>query len=125
MSSSPADRRAAQPVARTAQQRRTIFSAGSPICAGPNTDEEGPPQGPSYAANEHVHAKNPFSRHELMRDASEPMRDQAEREFAGEDVLQVEPADFERIYQLYFSFTWRVLGHLGVKPHAIDDAVQE
>ena len=53
------------------------------------------------------------------------MRAQAEREFAGEDVLQVEPADFERIYQLYFSFTWRVLGHLGVKPHAIDDAGQE
>ncbi|HTV20765.1 MAG TPA: RNA polymerase sigma factor [Polyangiaceae bacterium] len=53
------------------------------------------------------------------------MRAQAEREFAGEGTLELESADFERIYQQYFSFTWRVLGHLGVKPHALDDAVQE
>ena len=60
-----------------------------------------------------------------MRDASEPMRAQAEREFAAEGTLDGDSADFERIYQQYFSFTWRVLGHLGVKPHALDDAVQE
>jgi RNA polymerase sigma-70 factor (ECF subfamily) len=33
--------------------------------------------------------------------------------------------DFRQLYQLYFGFTWRVLGHLGVPSHALDDAVQE
>ena len=33
--------------------------------------------------------------------------------------------DFRQLYQLYFGFTWRVLGHLGVPAHALDDAVQE
>jgi RNA polymerase sigma-70 factor, ECF subfamily len=33
--------------------------------------------------------------------------------------------DFEQLYALYFGFTWRVLRHLGVPPHAIDDVVQE
>jgi RNA polymerase sigma-70 factor (ECF subfamily) len=64
-----------------------------------------------------------------MRDASEPIRAHAERAFtgegAGEGALPMDPAEFDRLYQLYFGFTWRVLGHLGVKPHAIDDAVQE
>jgi RNA polymerase sigma-70 factor, ECF subfamily len=32
---------------------------------------------------------------------------------------------FERLYELHFSFTWRVLEHLGVPRHGIDDAVQE
>lgn len=36
-----------------------------------------------------------------------------------------EAPDFRRLYQLYFGFTWRVLGHLGVPAHALDDAVQE
>jgi RNA polymerase sigma-70 factor (ECF subfamily) len=35
------------------------------------------------------------------------------------------PPDFEQLYALYFGFTWRVLGHLGVAPHSLDDAVQE
>jgi RNA polymerase sigma-70 factor (ECF subfamily) len=48
-----------------------------------------------------------------------------ERDFAGESALAIEVPDFDRLYQLYFGFTWRVLGHLGVKSHAIDDAVQE
>jgi RNA polymerase sigma-70 factor (ECF subfamily) len=38
---------------------------------------------------------------------------------------RVEPPAFEQLYQLYFGFTWRVLGHLGVAAHGIDDAVQE
>jgi RNA polymerase sigma-70 factor (ECF subfamily) len=33
--------------------------------------------------------------------------------------------DFERLYTLYFGFTWRVLRHLGVPLHAVDDVVQE
>jgi len=33
--------------------------------------------------------------------------------------------DFERLYAIYFSFTWRVLRHLGVPAPAMDDAVQE
>lgn len=65
----------------------------------------------------------------MMRDASEPMLARGERAFAGEGedegTLAIEPPDFEQLYQLYFGFTWRVLGHLGVKSHAIDDAVQE
>lgn len=60
-----------------------------------------------------------------MRDASEPLRAHDERDFAGEGALAVEAPDFEQLYQLYFGFTWRVLGHLGVKSHALDDAVQE
>jgi RNA polymerase sigma-70 factor, ECF subfamily len=32
---------------------------------------------------------------------------------------------FERLYELHFSFTWRVLEHLGVPRHGLDDAVQE
>jgi RNA polymerase sigma-70 factor (ECF subfamily) len=35
------------------------------------------------------------------------------------------PPDFEQLYALYFGFTWRVLGHLGVAAHSLDDAVQE
>lgn len=35
------------------------------------------------------------------------------------------PEQFEELYALYFGFTWRVLRHLGVPPHAIDDVVQE
>lgn len=35
------------------------------------------------------------------------------------------PPDFEQLYSLYFGFTWRVLGHLGVAAHSLDDAVQE
>lgn len=32
---------------------------------------------------------------------------------------------FEQLYALHFDFSWRVLGHLGVPAHALDDAVQE
>jgi len=32
---------------------------------------------------------------------------------------------FETLYSLYFGFTWRVLGHLGVPARSMDDAVQE
>lgn len=60
-----------------------------------------------------------------MRDGSEPLRAHTERDFVGEAAVPIEPADFERLYHRYFGFTWRVLGHLGVKPHALDDAVQE
>jgi RNA polymerase sigma-70 factor, ECF subfamily len=35
------------------------------------------------------------------------------------------PEDFEQLYALYFGFTWRVLRHLGVPAHAVDDVVQE
>jgi RNA polymerase sigma-70 factor (ECF subfamily) len=35
------------------------------------------------------------------------------------------PPAFEQLYALYFGFTWRVLGHLGVAPHSLDDAVQD
>jgi len=35
------------------------------------------------------------------------------------------PASFETLYSLYFGFTWRVLGHLGVPARSMDDAVQE
>jgi len=119
------DRRGARPDAPAPRQVGTIFDSRSPIATSPNTDEEGPSQGPRDASASHVYAKNPFHRHQLMRDASEPIRAPAERDFAGESTLQLESADFEQLYQLYFGFTWRVLGHLGVKPHAIDDAVQE
>jgi RNA polymerase sigma-70 factor, ECF subfamily len=33
--------------------------------------------------------------------------------------------EFERLHALYFGFTWRVLGHLGVPDHALDDVAQE
>ncbi|HWO10802.1 MAG TPA: sigma-70 family RNA polymerase sigma factor [Polyangiaceae bacterium] len=33
--------------------------------------------------------------------------------------------EFETLYALYFGFTWRVLGHLGVPTRSMDDAVQE
>lgn len=32
---------------------------------------------------------------------------------------------FERLYQDYFSFTWRTLRALGIPKHALDDAAQE
>ena len=35
------------------------------------------------------------------------------------------PLSFEALYSLYFGFTWRVLGHLGVPARSMDDAVQE
>jgi len=35
------------------------------------------------------------------------------------------PPAFEQLYALYFGFTWRVLAHLGVASHSLDDAVQE
>jgi RNA polymerase sigma-70 factor, ECF subfamily len=34
-------------------------------------------------------------------------------------------APFETVYAMYFGFTWRVLGHLGVPARSMDDAVQE
>jgi RNA polymerase sigma-70 factor (ECF subfamily) len=34
-------------------------------------------------------------------------------------------AEFERLYALYFDFTWRVLRHLGLPAALMDDAVQE
>jgi RNA polymerase sigma-70 factor, ECF subfamily len=46
----------------------------------------------------------------------------------GGEVAPGEPRQvpsFEQLYALYFGFTWRVLGHLGVPDHALDDAVQE
>ena len=39
------------------------------------------------------------------------------------EPMEVPP--FGQLYALYFDFTWRVLGHLGVADHALDDAVQE
>jgi RNA polymerase sigma-70 factor (ECF subfamily) len=60
-----------------------------------------------------------------MRDGSESARAQTGADGTAEATPQVEPPAFEQLYQLYFGFTWRVLGHLGVKAHGIDDAVQE
>lgn len=37
----------------------------------------------------------------------------------------IAPPEFERLHALYFGFTWRVLGHLGVPDHALDDVAQE
>jgi RNA polymerase sigma-70 factor, ECF subfamily len=52
---------------------------------------------------------------------------QAERVSRGETQAPPAPdsADFERLYALYFDFTWRVLRQLGVPDAAMDDAVQE
>ena len=44
---------------------------------------------------------------------------------AGTAEARLRPEDFEQLYTLYFGFTWRVLRHLGVPAHAIDDVVQE
>ena len=60
-----------------------------------------------------------------MRDASESARAYVELDESGDAVSAGDPPAFEQLYQLYFGFTWRVLGHLGVKSSAIDDAVQE
>src|SRR4029450_4584828 len=66
-----------------------------------------------------------------MPDGSDSAREHtsSDREAAGEcaaaSVRCGEPPGFEQLYQLYFGFTWRVLGHLGVTAHGIDDAVQE
>jgi RNA polymerase sigma-70 factor, ECF subfamily len=53
--------------------------------------------------------------------------DSAQAHAGGEPApaARVAPPAFEQLYQLYFGFTWRVLGHLGVTGHGIDDAVQE
>jgi RNA polymerase sigma-70 factor (ECF subfamily) len=86
--------------------------------------------------NAHAHGKNPSDQEgRLMPDGSNPGsvsvesgRGVSERGEAGRAVAgapHVEPPPFEQLYQLYFGFTWRVLGHLGVAAHGIDDAVQE
>ena len=53
--------------------------------------------------------------------------DSAQAHTAGEpsSSARAAPPAFEQLYQLYCGFTWRVLGHLGVTGHGIDDAVQE
>jgi RNA polymerase sigma-70 factor (ECF subfamily) len=55
--------------------------------------------------------------------------DSVQAHTAGEPVPstapRVAPPAFEQLYQLYFGFTWRVLGHMGVTGQGIDDAVQE
>jgi RNA polymerase sigma-70 factor, ECF subfamily len=45
----------------------------------------------------------------------------------GDDTERTAPVElsFERLYELHFSFSWRVLEHLGVPRRCIDDAVQE
>ena len=51
-------------------------------------------------------------------------REAAPLERSGPEPSPAPPA-FEQLYTLYFGFTWRVLGHLGVPPHGLDDAVQD
>jgi RNA polymerase sigma-70 factor, ECF subfamily len=60
-----------------------------------------------------------------MPDGADSARTHMESERVGASPPCVEPPGFEQLYQLYFGFTWRVLGHLGVTAHGIDDAVQE
>jgi RNA polymerase sigma-70 factor, ECF subfamily len=75
----------------------------------------------------HLQRKNhTLSKTQLMQDGSETALVRAgEDGSAGEGTPPVEAPAFEHLYQLYFGFTWRVLGHLGVSAHGIDDAVQE
>jgi RNA polymerase sigma-70 factor, ECF subfamily len=61
----------------------------------------------------------------MMREASESARAYVELDESGDALSDGDPLAFEQLYHLYFGFTWRVLGHLGVKSPAIDDAVQE
>lgn len=56
---------------------------------------------------------------------SESARAYVELDDDGDALSQGDPPAFEQLYQLYFGFTWRVLGHLGVKSAGLDDAVQE
>jgi RNA polymerase sigma-70 factor (ECF subfamily) len=60
-----------------------------------------------------------------MPDGSDSAQAHTASEQAPASTRHVEPPAFEQLYQLYFGFTWRVLGHLGVTSHGIDDAVQE
>lgn len=60
-----------------------------------------------------------------MRDGAESARELERAEEGSSSVSAIDPPPFERLYGLYFGFTWRVLGHLGVPAPALDDAVQE
>jgi RNA polymerase sigma-70 factor (ECF subfamily) len=57
-------------------------------------------------------------------DEAEPRPNELEPPHASGGEPLVLPS-FNQLYELYFAFTWRVLGHLGVPDHALDDAVQE
>jgi RNA polymerase sigma-70 factor, ECF subfamily len=61
----------------------------------------------------------------LMQDAPESIQSCLPPGAPRESKGGVDTLAFEQLYLLYFGFTWRVLGHLGVPQHAIDDAVQE
>lgn len=61
--------------------------------------------------------------HDCAPDRLETARSRSELEQP--QTQASEPPDFEQLYTLYFGFTWRVLGHLGVAPASLDDAVQE
>jgi RNA polymerase sigma-70 factor, ECF subfamily len=61
----------------------------------------------------------------LMQDAPESIQSRRAPGTLGELDGGADTLAFERLYLLYFGFTWRVLGHLGVPRPAIDDAVQE
>jgi RNA polymerase sigma-70 factor (ECF subfamily) len=61
----------------------------------------------------------------LRPEDAEPARPVTPDEAHGSAGPALPPPSFEQLYELYFGFTWRVLGHLGVPDHALDDAVQE
>src|SRR5688572_28731803 len=103
-----------------------FFQAGPPNPRLSNTDGNGAASFASGCRDTHVHGKNPLLSHGLlMRDASESARAYVELDESGGALSASDPPEFEQLYQLYFGFTWRVLGHLGVKSSALDDAVQE
>jgi hypothetical protein len=84
-----------------------------PICSGSGTDA---------ACGREMFLPN----HEgLMQDAPESIQSRRAAGALRKIDGGVDTLAFERLYLLYFGFTWRVLGHLGVPQHAIDDAVQE
>lgn len=61
-----------------------------------------------------------------MRNSGESARELGWPEEGAEPMgFPLRPPSFERLYSLYFAFTWRVLGHLGVPSQGLDDAVQE
>jgi RNA polymerase sigma-70 factor (ECF subfamily) len=60
-----------------------------------------------------------------MSSGNPPVAQHTEQIASAEAMERPDAPDFRQLYQLYFGFTWRVLGHLGVPAHALDDAVQE
>ena len=74
-----------------------------------------------------MHAKNFLSRRECSVRAMPESRHSTDVKLDEPRTrgAAVESLEFARLYENYFSFTWRVLGHLGIPDHTLDDAVQE